>query len=142
MTDCRKHILPVDDSSAQCELLTQAFAQHGSEATMHIQPSVDASMGFLDRCPGTPDAVFPALVLVDLKLSGGSCLDLLRLLRVDRRYACLPVVMFTTSDDPQDIRASYKNGANGYVVKPPQFDLVRLTADLCRYWWNWNEVAV
>jgi CheY-like chemotaxis protein len=107
---------------------------------MHIAASADSALRFLQRHPTSPDAVFPALVLVDLKLSGASGLDLLRQLRADRRFACLPVVVFTTSDDPQDILASYASGANGYVVKPARFtDLVRLAEDLCRYWLNWNE---
>jgi DNA-binding NarL/FixJ family response regulator len=56
------------------------------------------------------------------------------------RLAHLPVIVFTTSDDPRDLAPCYANGANGYVVKPGTFDdLVRFVDDLCRYWLKWNR---
>ena len=82
----------------------------------------------------------PSLILLDLNLCGQNGCDLLKRLRSDDRFAALPVVIFTTSDDPADLAHSYSCGANGYVVKPGTFDeLVHCTADLCRYWLTWNR---
>ena len=82
----------------------------------------------------------PSLILLDLNLRGEQGCDLLKRLRSDARFAALPVVAFTTSDDPTDLADSYSCGANGYVIKPGTFDeLVHCITDLCRYWLTWNR---
>ncbi len=83
---------------------------------------------------------YPSLILLDLRLCGQNGCDLLRRLRADVRFAAIPVVVFTTSDDQTDLATCYASGANGYVVKPGTFDdLVRFVDDLCRYWLKWNR---
>ena len=77
---------------------------------------------------------------MDLQLRGQNGCDFLKLLRADARFAAIPVVVFTTSDDQTDLARCYASDANGYVVKPGTFDeLVHCTADLCRYWLTWNR---
>ena len=103
---------------------------------------MDGALAFLDRQATAVPSSLPRLLLVDLKLSQGSGIELLRRVRSDRRLAHLPVIMLTTSDDPRDIRASYSGGVNGYVVKPSTFyDLLVLIHDLCAYWLKWNQTA-
>jgi CheY-like chemotaxis protein len=85
----------------------------------------------------------PSLILLDLHLCGQNGCDLLKRLRSDARFAAIPVVIFTTSDDQNDLARCYTSGANGYVVKPGTFDeLVHCTGDLCRYWLTWNRSMV
>ncbi len=85
----------------------------------------------------------PALILLDLNLRGQNGCDLLKRLRSDDRFATLPVVVFTTSDNPNDLADSYSCGTNGYVVKPGSFDaLIHCTGDLCRYWLTWNRPSM
>jgi CheY-like chemotaxis protein len=76
-----------------------------------------------------------------LQLSGQNGCDLLKRLRSDARFAAIPVVVFTTSDDPTDLARCYANGTNGYVVKPGTFaELIQCTGDICRYWLDRNRV--
>ena len=82
----------------------------------------------------------PSLILLDLNLGGQDGCDFLKRLRSDARFTAIPVVIFTTSDDQQDLGRCYASGANGYVVKPGTFnELIQCTADLCRYWLTWNR---
>ena len=81
----------------------------------------------------------PSLILLDLNLRGQDGCDFLKRLRSDPRFAMLPVVVFTTSDDPTDLARCYASGANGYVVKPGIFaELVQCIHDICRYWLDRN----
>lgn len=83
----------------------------------------------------------PSLILLDLHLRGQDGCDFLKRLRSDARFATLPIVVFTTSDDPTDLARCYASGANGYVVKPGTFaELVQCTHDICRYWLDRNRV--
>ena len=83
----------------------------------------------------------PSLILLDLNLRGQDGCDFLKRLRSDPRFATIPVVIFTISDDQQDLARCYASGANGYVIKPGTFaELVQCTSDICRYWLDRNRV--
>ncbi len=60
----------------------------------------------------------PAFVLLDLQLPNVDGLEVLRQIRADRRLKNLPVVIFTSSREPDVINRSYELGANAYVIKP------------------------
>ena len=51
----------------------------------------------------------------------------------------LPVVVFTTSRERNDLRDCYLSGANSYVCKPVEFsDSVTLLGRLADYWLKLN----
>ena len=95
-----------------------------------------------DRAPSasTGDrSGLPSLILLDLKLGRRDGCDFLKRLRADVRFVAIPVVVFTTSDDPTDLARCYGSGANGYVVKPGTFEqLVQCVGDIGRYWIDRN----
>lgn len=77
----------------------------------------------------------PKLILLDLQLAGMGGLEVLQQLKVRERTRAIPVVVFTGSDSSTDIWASYKLGANGYVVKPTDVrQYAKLIADIAHYW--------
>ncbi|MCG3777534.1 MAG: Response regulator rcp1 [Nitrospira sp.] len=119
-------------------------AAEGSVAATHVErgPSATAhSASTVAIPPAAPP--LPALILLDLNLCAKNGCDLLKRLRSDTRFAALPVVIFTTSDDPDDLAVSYSCGANGYIVKPSSFnELVRCITDLCAYWLIWNRPSM
>lgn len=136
------YILLVEDSAAACELIEQAFGQQKHAGALRTASDGASALAFLNRQADSREAHLPAAVLLDLKLGGEHGLQFLRRLREDARLNRLPVIILTTSDDPRDIEACYRYGANGYVVKPATFeDLTILVSDLCRYWLNWNRAT-
>ncbi|MFT3981767.1 MAG: response regulator [Ferruginibacter sp.] len=58
------------------------------------------------------------LILMDYNLPGLSGVQLLQKIRSNAEIKHIPVVVFSSSDDPQDIKNAYKSGANAYLVKP------------------------
>ena len=82
----------------------------------------------------------PAVVLLDISLPRLSGLEVLERLRTDRRTACLPVVMLTSSDEPRDRAKAYALGCNSFVQKPVEFAAHADTlARLGIYWLAINE---
>ncbi|HEV7347052.1 response regulator [Telluribacter sp.] len=63
------------------------------------------------------ESIRPRLVLVDMNLPGLSGVEIVRSLRHTQSTRHLPLVIFSTSDSPTDIRSSYEAGATGYLVK-------------------------
>jgi CheY-like chemotaxis protein len=136
------YILLVEDSAAACELIEQAFGQQARAGALRAVPDVMSALAFLNHQADSREAGLPAAVLLDLKLGGEHGLQFLRRLREDSRLNRLPVIVLTTSDDPRDIDACYRCGANGYAVKPDRFDdLAVMVGDLCRYWLHWNRTV-
>jgi DNA-binding response OmpR family regulator len=128
-------ILLVEDSPGECELFRRALAQARLDVALYSEYDAEAALHFLRNQQG-----LPSLILLDWHLRNRHGDAFLKQLRSESRFAGIPVVVFTTSDDASDLAAAYANGANGYVVKPATFDeLVHCIGDICRYWINRNR---
>jgi two-component system response regulator len=91
---------------------------------------------------GESEAVMPQLVLLDLKLPKLDGLEVLRRLRADERTRRLPIVVFTSSSEEEDMIKSYDLGANSYVRKPVEFEqFLEATRQLGLYWLVLNQIA-
>lgn len=81
----------------------------------------------------------PGMILLDLNLPGTDGREVLKEIKQDAILKMIPVVVFTTSDNPRDVAGCYQCGANGYVVKP--IDLQKLTKTvqvIVDYWFEVN----
>ncbi|HYX40814.1 MAG TPA: response regulator [Pyrinomonadaceae bacterium] len=86
--------------------------------------------------------VMPQLILLDLKLPKVDGLQVLQRIRADERTRRLPVVVFTSSSEEEDLINSYNLGANSYVRKPVDFEqFLEATRQLGLYWLVLNQVA-
>jgi two-component system response regulator len=92
---------------------------------------------------GRDTSVLPQMVLLDLKLPKVDGLEVLRRLREEARTRRLPVIVFTSSSEEEDMVKSYNLGANSYVRKPVEFDqFLEATKQLGIYWLLLNEVPL
>jgi two-component system response regulator len=84
----------------------------------------------------------PKMILLDLKLPKVDGLQVLQRIRADSRTRRLPVVIFTSSSEQEDMIKSYDLGANSYVRKPVEFeDFLEATNRLGVYWLAVNEYS-
>lgn len=83
---------------------------------------------------------FPSMLLLDLKMPRLSGFDVLQYVRGQPGLRQLPVVIFSSSDDPKDIQRAYHEGANSYLCKPhSNEDLSALLRALEDYWCKFNH---
>jgi len=131
-------VIVVDDDPNDLALIDRAFRKSGCEAVVALTPSVRAARELLEQ----PDVRTPRVVLLDLKLPGESGFDLLTWVRgPDSPMRCVPVVLFTSSQEPSDLRRAYELGANAYFVKPPDFaTLQKIVGTLLEHWVTYNRL--
>ncbi|MBI3932123.1 MAG: response regulator [Acidobacteria bacterium] len=137
-----RRILLVEDSAADVELTLAALEEH------HLANEVDVARDgaealdylyrrgrFADR-PESP----PVVVLLDLKMPKVDGLEVLRRVKGDAALRTIPVVMLTSSREESDLVASYRLGANAYVLKPVDFtQFSEAVAELGVFWALVNE---
>ncbi|MGF1588033.1 MAG: response regulator [Pleurocapsa sp.] len=145
-----KNILLVEDNPDDRELMKLAFAQDeiphnlivvsdGMEALNYLQTQADHddSLASSDRSL----ASMPALIMLDLNLPKMSGIEVLRRIRANPRTRILPVVIISSSNEPQDLIDSYINGCNSYIRKPIHFtQLQNFVREISTYWLSVNQL--
>jgi two-component system response regulator len=140
-----KVILLVEDNPRDEALTLRALKKNNiANDVIVARDGVEALDHFFgDRAAsGASTKVMPQLVLLDLKLPKVDGLEVLRRLRADERTKRLPIVVFTSSSEEEDMIKSYELGANSYVRKPVDFDqFLEATKQLGLYWLVLNQAA-
>lgn len=81
----------------------------------------------------------PRFVLLDLNIPRLDGFDVIARLRADPRTRPLPVVVFSSSSEGQDVRRCNQLGANSYVMKPVAAEQYReAVSRIVHYWLNLN----
>jgi CheY-like chemotaxis protein len=133
-------VLHVDDDALIRRLTREAFRRCDDAVGFLEADGGTEAMGWIARWEqGEPR---PSLVLLDLEMPLIGGLQVLTALKSHSRFRYIPVVMFTSSNDPRNLSAAYLAGANSYVLKPVLFDEYLASAhDILRYWLRRNQVA-
>ena len=143
MADNQVEILLVEDSPTDLELTLHAL--RGNNITNRIQVARDGAeaLEFIFATgahAGRDINNGPKVILLDLKLPRVDGFEVLRQIKGDARTRDVPVVVLTSSREAPDIAASYRLGANGYIVKPVDFEqFAAAVRDLGLYWLLLNE---
>lgn len=141
MTDGSRHeavtILLIDDSRSDAKLVIQ-FAKRARIANpiVHCE-SGPAALELLENLGA--DKQLPGLILLDLNMPVMNGHEVLTRIREHSNVAIasLPVIILTTSDNPDEVKAAYSEHANSYVVKPVDIaGFSRIMKTLAEYWFE------
>jgi CheY-like chemotaxis protein len=134
-------LLIVEDSNEDFEAL-QRFLRRSPNA-IPIQRCVNGeqALAFLNRAGNYYSSGEisrrPSLIVLDLNLPGIDGREVLHRIKQDDNLKTIPVVVFTTSNNPKDIQDCYSYGVNSYIVKPINFQkLKRDVQTLVDYWFE------
>jgi DNA-binding response OmpR family regulator len=136
-------ILLVEDNPNDVELTLRALKKNNIANNIHVVTDGAEALEYLfanGRYSNRDVNLIPKLVILDLKLPKVSGLEILKKIKSDERTNTVPVVVLTSSKEESDIIASYKLGANSFIVKPVDFDkFVSTVRELGMYWLLLNE---
>lgn len=145
-----KSILLVEDNPDDRELMKLAFAQgevthnlivvsDGIEALDYLQRQ--ASHNNAETIGDLSLAGMPSLIMLDLNLPKINGIEVLRRIRASPPMRLLPVVIISSSNEPQDLIDSYINGCNSYIRKPIHFtQLQNFVKEISTYWLTVNQL--
>jgi DNA-binding response OmpR family regulator len=112
----QKTILCIEDDWEAAALLAEDLVERG----YRVQLAHDGDEGLAKALSGRPD-----LVLCDINLPGLSGFDILeRLTAVKPRFGYMPFIFLTAFTDRESQLRGRQLGADDYVTKPVDFDLL------------------
>ena len=126
-------LLIIDDSPADVNIILEILNDTDCSFTTKILADGNEAIKFLKKEHPYEDEEIPHLIILDLNLPGKSGFDILK--ELQNREIPIPVIVYTTSDSPRDIRAAYRLRASCYVVKPPEFDQLNHVLRLIASFW-------
>jgi len=123
-TDERVTIVMVEDDPGHAYLIQKNLRRAGlGNEVIHLtdgQQALDYLFGGGESA-GTRNPV-PVLILLDLNMPVVDGYQVLARIKADKRTKRTPVVVLTTTDNPQEISRCYELGCNVYVTKPVEYD--------------------
>lgn len=136
MADFRQ-LLIVEDNPADVKLIQVCVQDASIPTNLKFFGKGIELIDFL-RTNGVDDV---DLVIMDLNMPGMDGVDALQIIRKELNALDLPVVIFSSSENQNDIYRSYQNGANAYVVKA--IDFIDFQDRLLKmiHFWNKKNIA-
>jgi two-component system response regulator len=136
-------ILLVEDSASDAEMTIKALQENNlANKLLHLKDGA-AALDFIfaeGAYVGRNVEDRPRVILLDLKMPKVNGIEVLARIRSDERTKTVPVVMLTSSKEDPDIKKCYDLGANGYVIKPVEFEeFQKAISNLGLFWMIVNQ---
>ncbi len=112
-------LLVIEDDADDYRLIAKAFRKYGVQNEIVHKASGAEAMDYLFESGGRKP---PGFIFLDLNLGDMSGIDVLIKIKESEDLKGVPVVIFTTSHNPDDVKACYWAGANAYVRKGDNLD--------------------
>lgn len=134
-------ILIADDDKDDCQMITEALQEsrllnelqfvHDGEALLtHLHNKWELSQS-------NNKNLMPGLILLDLNMPKMDGREVLMEIKKYPHLHRIPIVVLTTSQAEEDIIRSYNLGANSFITKPIEFEvLVQVMRSLKKYWFE------
>lgn len=138
-------VLSVDDNDVDGALLERAFKRTSVPARLYRVSEGPQAMAYL-----AGDGIYrdresyplPDLVLLDLAMPKMSGVEVLKWIRQQTVVKKTRVLIFTSSEKPEDFRVANEIGADGYLLKPTKFDdLKKLVQQIHEEWLGKKKTA-
>ncbi|MCW4467867.1 response regulator [Flavobacterium sp. MFBS3-15] len=130
------HIMLADDDEDDRLFFREAF----EEVKINYQYSAFNDGEQLMDYLNAPENPLPDIIFLDLNMPRKSGLECLKEIRNDERLKKISVAIYSTSSSEQDIEDTFTNGANVYIKKPNDFNMLKkILSDVVHI--NWQYIT-
>jgi CheY-like chemotaxis protein len=114
-------ILLADDDETDRILFKEAFEELKIQTTVHTFDNGVQLMDYLNK----NDNRLPHLLFLDLNMPRKSGLECLKEIRRDKKIKDISIAIYSTSNSEKDMEETFLNGANIYIHKPNDFNVLK-----------------
>jgi CheY-like chemotaxis protein len=136
--------LVAEDDSDDRFLLQTAFKEKGYDDKVEFVENGVELFEFLDKIQEnkTGHNNYPYFILLDLNMPKKDGREVLKEIKQHPTFKKIPIVVFTTTRNENEIRRCYELGANTYIVKPVSFEgLLKVVENIRTYWSQTATIA-
>jgi two-component system response regulator len=127
--------LLVEDSTAAALLTQEALQDPRVPNRIHVVADGEEALRFLYREPPHVDAPRPDIILLDLNLPKVDGREVLATIKREENLKSIPVIVLTSSGNPQDVEHAYRHQAAGYINKNADLDKYFTAVSLLKELW-------
>lgn len=114
-----KPILMADDDADDRFLVQAAFEDNNLSHSIVFFEDGEQLLNYLIP---KEDNSKPNLILLDLNMPKRDGREVLKIIRTNEKWNDIPIIIFSTSNAPDDIVTAYQLGANCYIIKPSSYE--------------------
>ncbi|MEO8765726.1 MAG: response regulator [Ginsengibacter sp.] len=146
METSQVEILLVEDNIDDAEMTIHALRRSNLANKLIHATDGEEALDFLfgkGKYLGRDINLKPRIILLDLKMPKINGIEVLEKVKSNDATKKIPVVILTSSKEDPDVSRCYELGANGYIVKPVEFDgFIKAVSELGMYWMLLNHAPV
>lgn len=128
-------LLLVEDNPGDIRLTEEALRDAGMPVNLSVAMDGVEAVEFLHKRGKYKNAPRPDLILLDLNLPKKNGPEVLSDIKSDPDLKRIPVLVMTTSSEPDDVQKAYSLNANCYITKPIQLeDFMNVVQSIENFW--------
>ena len=137
-------ILIAEDDADDRFLLQSAFEENGFFDRLHFVENGLELIEYLSAVVSSDELnQLPHFILLDLNMPKKDGREVLKEIKQNPQLSKIPVIVFSTTNNEQEMRRCYELGANSYITKPNSFEsLIKTVAALRTYWIGSHKTSV
>lgn len=120
MNNKRLHIFLVDDDADDRMLFQEAMNEVDPQAKLSLADGCDMFI----KLANTEDK--PDIILLDLNMPGLNGFECLEEIKNKHQLGAIPVIIYSTTANPEQVKKTYKKGATLYVQKPSSYEGIKI----------------
>ena len=134
-------ILIAEDDADDRFLLQAAFDENSFNDILQFVENGVELLEHLNGCISAADIVLPDIILLDLNMPKKDGREVLREIKQVPEFRKIPIIIFSTTNNRQEITRCYELGANSYITKPNSFEqLIQVVKTIRHYWLETNNI--
>lgn len=132
-------ILIADDDPDDQYMIKEALNASALDREVRSVSDGEELMDYLHRREKFKDMELPrpSVILLDLNMPKKDGRECLIEIKADPKLSRIPIVIFSTSNNQDDVIRSYESGAASYIAKPYSYnELVEVMEAFKKYWFS------
>jgi len=115
--------------------LEDGWGRRGITVTIDVCSNGEEALHYLERSTELPDIIF-----TDLKMPKIDGRRFLTMLKNTDLFRFIPVVVLTTSDDPEDIKQAFLAQCAGYILKTSSYAEFAASIEIVQRYWELSRL--